>query len=410
MRIGILSQWFPPESGPASIPGVLARGLVERGHEVTVLTGFPNYPIGQLYGGFKIKPRESSVEYGYRLRRVALFPDHSNRITGRLVNYGSFAATAATLGLSALKDIDVLWVYNSPATVALPMWLAKARFKTPVVLHNMDMWPDSVIHTGFAPQVGGRLALRGLNLWVNAMYRSASVVAYVTPSAGDELERRGVPSEKLRYAPVWIDEEVFKPVDGSRVRRALGYDDNDIVVSYAGALGLAQGVVDLARTVAALPEKSRIRCLLLGSGTQADELAQIANQHPDRVRFLGQVAHEEMTEYSAVPDVSFVGLSPGGQAAFAAPSKVLAIMACGKPILAAASGDTASLVEGALAGTVVKPGDQDALTAALGSIETLGREGLSQMGARALRYSRQELSADTGIDRLESILRIARRR
>ena len=114
MRVGILSQWFPPETGPASIPGVLARGLVERGHDVTVLTGYPNYPTGVLYDGFSMKAREDYDEHGYAIRRVALYPDHSNRISGRLLNYGSFAASAIAFGTSALKGIDVLWVYNSP--------------------------------------------------------------------------------------------------------------------------------------------------------------------------------------------------------------------------------------------------------------------------------------------------------
>lgn len=404
MRIGILSQWFPPESGGASIPGVLARGLAERAHEVTVLTGYPNYPTGVLYDGFAMKWREDSRENGYAIRRVALYPNHSRRAAPRLLNYASFAATAAAWGISALEGIDVLWVYNSPASVAIPMWLTRARHQVPVVLHNMDMWPDSVLHTGFAPSRGGTVSLRALNSWVDAMYRTSSVVAYITPTAGEELERRGVPRRKLRYAPTWVDESVFRPADGEPLRRTLGYRDTDIVVGYAGALGRAQCVVELATTVANLPDSTPIKCLILGSGTEEQKLKEIERTAPSRIQFLGQVPHKEMTAYAAVPDISFVGLSPGGQAAFAAPSKVGAIMLCGKPILAMASGDTADLVSRSGAGLLVPPGDVGQLREALGRIARAPRTQLRQIGAKGLQFGRQELSAQSGIERLEQIL------
>ncbi len=240
------------------------------------------------------------------------------------------------------------------------MWLAKARYDVPIVLHNMDMWPDSVIHAGFSPRYGSSTLIGGLSAWVNAMYASAHTVAFVTPSAGRELRRRGVPRNKLVYAPVWADESVFRPTDGSRLRRRLGFTEDDIIFGYAGALGKAQSVVELGHTVVSLPSSSPVKFLVLGSGTEQEELAQM-RKHPDRIRFLGHVAHEEMTEYAAVPDVSFASLSPGGQEAFAAPSKIPAILACAKPILVVAAGDSADLVHASDAGIVVPPGDLRAM-------------------------------------------------
>lgn len=404
MRVGILSQWFPPETGPASIPGVLAKGLVQRGHEVTVVTGFPNYPVGSLYDGYRMRLRQDCVTEGYRIRRVALYPDHSSSISGRLSNYGSFAASATALGTAALRGIDVLWVYNSPATVALPMWVAKARFHAPVVLHNMDMWPDSVIHTGFAPKRAS-VILKGLRIWVEAMYRSATTIAYISESAGEELQRRGVPTSKLRYAPVWVDEAVFRPGDGTDLRDALGYGCDDVVIGYAGALGQAQAAVQLIHAVLALPASIPIRCLILGSGTEASTVSRLAKQHPTRVQFLGQVPHKDMTAYSAVPDVSFVGVSPGGDAAFASPSKIHAIMACGKPILAAAAGDPAALIQRSGAGLVVPPGNATALSNSVAAIARMSKAELEKWGHQGLQYYRKELSMNAGIDRLERILR-----
>lgn len=405
MRVGILSQWFPPETGPATIPGVLARGLAARGHAVTVLTGFPNYPTGALYDGFRMRPRQDSVQDGYAIRRVGLYPDHSSSIPGRLLNYGSFAMSATALGTSAMRGIDALWVYNSPATVALPMWLSKARFHVPILLHNMDMWPDSVIQTGFAPKRGSAAVVWGLSAWVDAMYRAAALVAHLTPTAGVELQRRGVPRSKLRLAPIWIDETTFRPLDGSHRRMRLGYSDDDVVIGYAGALGKAQGVVDLVKSVVALPKSSRVKCLILGSGTEAHAISQIAATHASRVRFLGQVPHTHMGEYAAVPDISYVGLSRGGQAALAYPSKIPAIMACGKPILASAAGDTAELIRASGSGVIIPPGDSRALLQALQQVGCEQRSTLAAWGRLARKYYDEHLSSSAGLDRLEGLLR-----
>ena len=404
MRVGILSQWFDPEPGPASIPGALARGLTAAGHHVQVVTGYPNYPTGDLYPGYRMRAFEDSELEGYRVRRVALYPNHSSRLSGRLVNFASFAMSSTALGVRAFKNIDALWVYNSPATVAVPMWTSAALYKTPVVLHNMDMWPDTVMHTGFAPSRGASAVMAGLDSWVNRMYESAEIVAYISPSAGVELERRGVPPEKLKYAPVWIDEGVYRPFDGSLMRRQLGCSEDDVVVGYAGALGHAQGVTRLMRLIADEPPGSPLKCVIMGSGTEQEDVRTLARQFPDRLAYMGQVPHSEMTAYSAVPDISFVGLSRSQASLFTAPSKVQAIMACGKPILAAAAGDTAALVTEAGAGVVCEPESDVALLNALVTVRSLGRVGLAEMGAKSLAFGRLRFSEGAATSRIGELL------
>jgi glycosyltransferase involved in cell wall biosynthesis len=313
------------------------------------------------------------------------------------------------LGVGALREIDVLWVYNSPATVALPMWLAKARFRAPIVLHNMDMWPDSVIHTGFAPSWGTTTAIRGMEWWVGSMYRSAAIVAYITPSAGRELAKRGVPSEKLRYAPVWINEDVFRPTTAEALRASLGFRDDDVVVGYAGALGKAQGVTRLVEAVLAQPTESNVRCLVLGSGTEEARIENLARQHPDRVIFRGYVPQAEMTLYAAVPDICYVGLAGQSDALFAAPSKVLAIMAAARPILAAADGDTADLIRQSGAGVLVPQADVRSLEDTVAHVMLMGRPQLATMGQHARSEYLARFSANASIDRIVEVLQGAHR-
>jgi colanic acid biosynthesis glycosyl transferase WcaI len=208
MRVGLLSQWYDPEPGPAALPGGLARGLAQRGHHVQVVTGFPNYPTGRLARGYRISSRQDEVDdEGVRIRRVALYPSHDDSALRRLANYGSFAASGVAFGSGALRGLDALWVSNSPITVSLPMWFTRYASRIPVVLHVLDLWPDSAQASGFVSsgRAGGLLS-RAMDGWCAAMYRCAAKVAYISPGVGELLARRGVPEHKLVHIPMWANE------------------------------------------------------------------------------------------------------------------------------------------------------------------------------------------------------------
>ena len=153
LRFGILSQWYDPEPGSAAVPGVLARSLVARGHSVQVVTGFPNYPTGEIMEGYRLARRlDEQADGGVGVRRVALYPSHDGSSWHRFANYGSFALSATASGLGLLRKLDSIWVYNSPATVGLPSWLTSAAGGPPHLMHVLDLWPDSIAFSGMAEQ------------------------------------------------------------------------------------------------------------------------------------------------------------------------------------------------------------------------------------------------------------------
>jgi colanic acid biosynthesis glycosyl transferase WcaI len=139
MRVGLLTQFYDPEPGPAALPGVLARGLVARGHEVQVLTGFPNYPEGVIAPGYRMQRVLDEVLDGVNVRRVALYANHDASAMRRITNYASFGASALASGLGVLRGLDALWVNYSPITVAWPMWAARYGLKIPQVAHVLDL-------------------------------------------------------------------------------------------------------------------------------------------------------------------------------------------------------------------------------------------------------------------------------
>ena len=400
----MVTQWYDPEPGPAALPGVLARGLVARGHEVQVLTGFPNYPSGVIAPGYRMKRSMDEVLEGVNVRRVALYPSHDASSIGRITNYASFGASAVANGLGSLRGLDALWVNYSPITVGWPMWAARYGLRIPAVTHVLDMWPDTLLAGGFSRS--GRaygLAKSSLNAWCGAMYRASDSVAFISPGVGPILRQRGVPAEKLHYVPMWADETIFRPSDDD-LRAELGIADEAIVLLYAGALGEAQGLASLIEACAQITD-SRFLCLIAGSGiSEASLRAHTEEVGATNVRFLGRLPQEHMTALMATGDFNYVGLRPHALSSATMPSKTQAGLASGRPLLVAAQGDVANVIHESQTGFVADPADPASVAEAIRTACALGREGLREMGSKAHDYYARTFSADRGVRRIETLL------
>ena len=404
MRVGLLTQWYDPEPGPAALPGVLARGLVARGHEVTVLTGFPNYPSGQLADGYEISRRQDEILDGVRVRRVALYPSHDASAVRRLANYASFGASALLSGTDALRDVDVLWVNYSPITVAPAMWWVRHRHGVPTVVHVLDLWPDTVMAGGFGEGALSRRALGStVNAWVNRMYASAARVVVNSPGVRDVLTGRGVDPATIEYVPLWADESVFRPTgDGWRSRLGLG--DDDVVLLYAGTLGEAQGLDTLLEACARVDDP-RFVCLVAGSGVAEESLrARAVSLGLTNVRFVGRFPQDEMTELMGAADASFVSLRDHPLSRITMPSKFQAALASGRCLVVSADGDLAEAARTSGAGFVAAGGDADDLAEALRSLCATGRPGLQRLGLAAREAYERGYSVQVGVDRMERVL------
>lgn len=403
MRVGILSQWFDPEPGPASLPGVLARGLADRGHHVQVVTGFPNYPTGTLHEGYRIRRRLDETVGSVAVRRVALYPSHGTSSTKRLANYLSFGASASISGVGAFRDVDALWVYASPLTVSWPIW-ASRLLGVPAVLHALDLWPDTLAVSGFdRGGLSSRPAAALLSTWSRLMYRSADIVAYNSMGVGEVLAARGIPGDRLAYVPLWTDEQVFRP-GGPDLRAELGIAQDTIVLLYAGTIGAAQGLeslVEACRRVAG----SRFLCLIAGSGPSEAELTEkVRRGGADNIRFLGRVPTAEMTGLIATADLCYIGLRPHPLSAITMPSKTQSVLAAARPALVAAQGDVARVITDSGAGWAVDPHDTAAIADRISAACAIGRAGLAELGGKGRAYYEQFFSVRRGVDRIEELL------
>lgn len=406
MRFGLLTQWYDPEPGPAALPGALARGLRDAGHDVSVLTGFPNYPSGSLHPDYTQERGYVSEEEGIRVFRAPLYISHDASALRRIANYFSFGISASLVAREFFRDLDAVWVNYSPITVSLPLWVGQSRFRTPAVVEVGDLWPDTVFTSDMLEDgKASRVARLVLDKWCDLFYRSAESVIYISPGVHTALLGRGVAEEKLAYVPKWSDEAVFlKRGNRENARADLDIDAEAKVLLYAGALGAAQGLTSLVGACEFVEDPNFV-LVIAGSGTAEADLRKLAKGSTRKnVKFIGRVPQYEMPNLMAAADYCYVGLAPDPLSSITMPSKTQAILASGKPILVAASGDVANFVESREVGRSADPSSSASISEAIEWFCSLSGRELASMGVRAEETYSKEFSLARGVKSIENLL------
>ncbi|MDD9207501.1 glycosyltransferase family 4 protein [Georgenia sp. 10Sc9-8] len=403
-RIGLITQWYDPESGSAQTPGVIARHMRKRGHSVSVLTGFPNYPAGKLYPGYRLRWYSREDRDGVAVHRAPLWPDHAPSAGRRALNYLSFAVGATIVGMRVLRDVQVNLVYSSPITAAVPALVLRAIARIPFVLQVQDMWPQTVMESGF---LAGRGAVveRGLQRFCDYVYRRARSIAVTSPGMKDLITSRGIPPEKVLVVPNWSDERSFYPVEpDAALKDHLGLE-RPFTVMYAGNVGDLQALDALIDAAAVLKERTDIGFAIVGDGVQRAKLEhEVSERALKNVSFHEPQPFSRMAAVLALGDVQFVSLKDMPLFRTTVPSKLQATLAAGRPILGALRGDAEEIITAAQAGVVVEPESVQGIVNAILSLRDLPAEELAAMGRRGAAYYRSTFSESASGSRLSRLL------
>ena len=399
-RLILLTQWFDPEP---TFKGLLfARALQDRGYDVEVVTGFPNYPGGKVYEGYRIRPIQRETMDGVAITRLALFPSHNGRALPRVINYLSFFLTAFVYLTFAARRADILYAYHPPVTVGLAAAIAKLFRRTPSVLDVQDMWPDTISATGM---LDSSLPLRIVGSVCRWVYARMSHIVVLSPGFKRLLIERGVPSEKISVIYNWADEAAI--VAASNIRPESMPDNGRFRLMFAGNMGLAQNldiVLDAAKIVAA--SNPNIDFCFLGGGLEANRISQrAAEEQLACVQFFAKVPMAEVGSYLAAADCLLVNLSPDPLFEITIPSKTQAYMSAGRPIIMAVAGDAASLVNEATAGLSVPPGDVQALANAVLKMAAMSDIQRGKMARAGRQYYQANLSIHRGVDAFDMLFR-----
>ncbi|MGY1719488.1 glycosyltransferase family 4 protein [Blastococcus sp. SYSU DS0552] len=403
------TQWFPPEK--AGLIADIADGLHAGGHEVTVLTGFPNYPTGKVYDGWRQRPWQNFEWHGYRVKRVVQFPSHDASPARRAASYLSFGLAAAVFGWRDLRSADVVYVYHPPLTTVIGPWLSKISGGAPYVLHVQDLWPDSVVAADMlAPRSAGVVA-RVLDRVCRVLYRGAAAVVCIAPTMAQMLRDRGTAEDRLDVVPNWADETVFSPTPRDEsVAEALGLAGRTSVM-FAGNLGPVQGLETAVRAAARVQDLPDFRLVLVGDGVARPDLERLVDElGATNVMFLGSRPLHEMNAITAAADVQLVSLLDRPFLRGTIPSKLGSVMASGLPVICAAGGDARRLVENAGAGWTCESEDVDGLERAFRSVHAASQQERRERGSAGRAYYEATMAASIGVGRIEQILQGAARR
>ncbi|MBS0512580.1 MAG: sugar transferase [Proteobacteria bacterium] len=393
-RVLLLTQWFDPE--PTFKGLVFARELVRQGFDVEVVTGFPNYPGGKLYPGYKLKLLQREVIDGVRVTRVPLYPSHDQGAVGRILNYVSFAASSLLYGLFGARRPDVIYAYHPPLTVGICASLIRLVRRIPVVYDIQDMWPDTLRATGM---FSNEKALRVVSRVCDWVYRRVDQLVVLSPGFKRLLIERGVPEQKIEVIYNWCAEDSLAAPTCALPSAFPGSDTFKIL--FAGNMGKAQAL-DAVLDAAALVQVQApaMRFVFVGGGVEVSRLKDRCTEKAlSNVVFLPQVPMSEVGALLSAADALLVHLKKDPLFTITIPSKTQAYMAAGKPILMAVDGDAADLIRASGGGHTAQSEDPASIAAAAISLMESTAEERAFMGEQNKRFYSEKLSLAVGAAR-----------
>ena len=398
MKILLLTQWFDPE--PTFKGLAFAKELKRQGHEVQVLTGFPNYPSGKIYDGYKLKLYQREEIEGISILRVALYPNHDSSALRRILNYISFAFMAMLFGIFATKKADVIYAYHPPLTVGIAAIFIKLFRRTPIVYDIQDMWPDTLKATGM---LNNKKILNFIGSVCKLVYRFVDHIVVLCPGFKQLLIERDVTKEKISVIYNWCDEQGLTQAKPAKLKYQQ-LMQNKFNIVFAGNMGKAQAldiILEVAKNLQNFPD---IQFVFVGGGTETERLKQRSSIEgiPNAI-FIPRMPMAEVGGILELSNLLLVHLKKDPLFEITVPSKTQAYMAMGKPILMAVAGDAAELVQKAQCGCIAISEDAASIQQAILEIYQLPASEQQKMGINARNFYIQELSLESGVKQFVSI-------
>jgi len=402
LKILYISQYFPPEMGaPSARVSELSRYWVRAGHDVTVLTGFPNHPNGVVRPEYRKRFWRGFCRErfdGVNVIRTFLLPFPNRKPYERILNYSSFCASSA-LAASFLHRPDVVIASSPQLLVGLSGWWLSRLKKVPFVLEVRDLWPESLAGAGVGSEAS--LMYRSVGNLASFLYRAADSIVVVTPAFREHLLRNwGVPQEKISIVQNGVETALFTPQAGAgELRRKLG-TDRKFVVSYIGTLGLAHGLDSLIAAAENLQSVApEVQFMLVGEGADRERILSLAQSKKlTNLLFVSQQPRETIPAYISASDACVVMLRRSEIFETVIPTKMLEFMSCGRPVILAVRGQSERLLERSGGGLCIEPDNPQALCSAIVRLheqpsfgEELGRNGRSYI---VRELSRQSTASD----------------
>ena len=404
MHILFLTDNFPPETNaPATRTHEHTRRWVNAGHQVTVITGVPNFPSGRIHAGYRNKLWQSETMDGVRVIRVWTYITANEGFLKRSLDYFSFMISGGLAGLFVKKP-DVIVATSPQFFTALGGCLLGMVRRRPFVFELRDLWPDSISAVGAMQEGAAIRFLRKVEYW---LYRRATRIVSVTHSFRGILARNGIPAEKIVVVPNGVDPAAFTPgPKPPELERRLGLEGR-FVAAYVGTIGMAHGLGTILDAAGRLRDRDDVAFVLVGTGAEHARLeAEARERGLANVRFVGAVSKAEVKDYWRLCDVALVLLRDLPLFRHVIPSKIFEAWGTGRPVILGVAGESAGIVEAAGGGVVIPPEDAEALAAVIAEMTDQPAEA-RMSGAKGRAHVERAYHRGSLADRMLSTLQAA---
>jgi len=396
VRVLYLKQRFNPEPAPLRGAG-FTSALRDHGVDLTVLTGFPYYPMPELYQGYT--NRRHSVEQidGTTVHRSASIVGHTPSAVRRLLSYVTMPAISTVNALVNRLQADLVLTTLGPGVYAHFALLLARRLGVPCVLEVQDLWPESLTASGMWPK---RIPTAPVEAAMQLAYRNATAITCLSPGCRDAVIKRGGSPESTVWMLNWAPDVEVSANDEQRATELLGPWAHTDFICYAGSLGPLQGVDRMCNAAA----QAGIRLVVLGDGREASALRAHVERTGAPVRFLGQQPQGVTRALLRQAASSTVYLAASELDATAIPSKIAANVTAGVPMVVAANGETKRLAERIDAGPRCAPGDTNALAEAFREVLDARASERSRWVRNANEFASYSVNAKHGLSRYAGFL------
>jgi colanic acid biosynthesis glycosyl transferase WcaI len=399
MRILVVTQYFWPENFRIND---LCEELSKRGHHVTVLTGMPNYPSGQLFEEFAKNPKSFDDYKGSEIVRVPIICRGTGRGFRLVMNYVSYVFSASLLGIWKIrnKSFDVVFVYEpSPVTVCLPAIFYKKRYRVPVVFWVLDLWPETLQSIGV---VNSKRILTLIGKLVSYIYNNCDLVLGQSKAFYDGIAKYCHNPSKIKYFPSW-SEEIFSG-NHSQTKIQLSGGKSVFKVLFAGNIGEAQDFESVLRAAAVLKSKqASAQLFIVGDGRQFEWVKGQVDKRDlvEYIHLLGRHPLEHMPSFYEAADALLVSLKESDVFSMTIPGKIQTYMSAGKPIVSMLTGEGSRVIDEAGCGLTSVSGDYQSLAENIINLSAMSPGELKILGNRAREYSQKEFDRLRLIHQLE---------
>ena len=384
----------------------MAAEWVKRGYKVTVLTGIPNYPMGKFFPGYSWTKRRHETWNGVEIIRIPLIPRGSGSV-GMVANYLSFVVSGLLWNMFTKVKADLVFSFEvSPMTqVKVGCWYAK-KHKVPHFVYVQDLWPNNVISvTG----IHNPLIIRPIDRMVDKIYEQVDKIFVPSPSFARAILNREVKvaSEKVHYWPQYA-EDFYRPIEKKR-KIDLIPDDESFKIAFTGNIGFAQGL-EVLPEAAKILDSEKIKFVIVGDGRYQKEFEERIKDLnvADKFIMIPRKPAEEIPEILSACDAGFISFSANknnGEILWekTIPAKLQSYMACGKAVMASASGETERIINEAKCGICSRLGDPEDLAR---GINELIKSDVKLMGRNARKYFELNFNKKDLMDEMDKFINL----